>query len=257
MIRCFSFITVVLVHLLIAVELTAQQSIFPSVKEAVDLALANNADVAVVRHNTATAEYGVRESKGNFLPKLNLIGSYTRNIDKPVIFLPEGFGQGGATEIGSDNNFNTYLDLSVSLYSKYNVTFRNYAQHYFYWQRANQEAIEQAVIANTRKAYFTCLLAVETVRLREKALTNAEYNHATIVHKVALGVGTEYDETAAKVRTSNFRNDLFEAEGQVIPVENALRLLLDLQLETRADAYRFTLSQRRGTDRFPNCHRVG
>lgn len=232
MIRYLQLFAVVLVHWLSPIESVAQESVALSLNEAVGLAVKNNADITVARHNATSAEYGVRESKGNFLPKLNLIGNYTRNIDKPVIFLPQEFGLGGATEIGANNNFNTYLDLSVPLYSKYNITARNYAQSHLYWQQENLRGTQKAVIAEVKKAYLACLLAVEAVRVRERALANAEQNHSDILYRVDQGTATEYDGTAAKVRASNFRIDLLEAQAQIIPVENNLRLLLGLSPQT-------------------------
>lgn len=232
MIRYSQLLAVVLGHLLFSMEVTAQESVVLSLNEAISLAIKNNTDIIVARHNAASADYGVRESKGNFLPKLNLIGNYARNIDKPVIFLPEDFGLGGATKIGADNNFNAYLDLSVPLYSKYNITARHYAQSHFYWQQENVRGTQQVVTAEVKKAYFACLLAVERVRVKERALMNAEQNHTDILYKVNQGIATEYDGTAAKVRVSNFRIDLLEAQSQVIPVQNDLRLLLGLSPQT-------------------------
>lgn len=223
-----AFFYVMAAHL----ELAAQQGVSLSLNGAIDMALHHNPDLSVAIANATSADYGIRESKGNFLPKLSLVGSYTRNIDRPVIFLPENLGPGGATEIGSDNNFDTYLDLSVPLYSKYNFSALNYARSYFFWQRENLRGTELAVIANVKKAYYACLLTIEAVQVREKALATAEQNHINITHKFALGVATEYDETAARVRVSNFRNDLLEARNQVVPAENTLKLLLGLPAHT-------------------------
>ncbi|MBT1690731.1 TolC family protein [Dawidia soli] len=165
------------------------------------------------------------------MPRLTLIGNYTRNIDKPVIFLPESFGMGGATEIGADNNFNAYLDLSVPLYSRYNVSARNYAQENFHLRREQLRQAQQTVTNDVKKAYFACLLSSEIVRVRERALANAEDNHALIVQKLAQGVATEYDETSARVRASVFRNDLLDARDRRVPAENTLKLLLGLSPE--------------------------
>lgn len=232
MIRYSQLIAVVLLHWWFPANVTAQEPVVLSLNAAIGLAVKNNTDITVAEHNTTSAAYGVRESKGNFLPKLNLIGNYARNINKPVIFLPEEFGLGGATKIGADNNFNAYLDLSVPLYSRYNVTARNYAQSHFYWQQENLRGTQQAVIAEVKKAYFACLLATETVRVRERAFENAAQNHTDIMYKVAQGIATEYEGAAAKVRVSNFRIDLLEAKARVIPAENTLRLLLGLSPQT-------------------------
>jgi outer membrane protein len=203
-----------------------------SENDAVVLALRNNADISVASDQVRRADLQVREAKGNFMPRLTLTGNYTRNIDRPVIFFPESFGLGGATKIGADNNFNAYLDLTVPLYSRYNIFARSYAQQNFPWQREQLRQIRQTVTADVKKAYYVCLLATETVRVREKALHHAENNHLLIVEKTARGVATEFDETSARVRVAVFRNDLLDARDHVVPAQNALKLLLGVPPET-------------------------
>src|SRR5688572_14509027 len=92
--------------------LIAQDVSALSMNKAIELALVNNSEVAIASYQTKSAEYFVKEAKGNYLPKLMLNGTYSRNVERQVMFLPEGFGQGGATKVGSDNNFISYLDFS-------------------------------------------------------------------------------------------------------------------------------------------------
>lgn len=132
----------------------AQEIYKLSLDGAVTLALKRNPDIDIATLQVTGAEYAAAESRGNFLPRLNVNGSYTRNIDKPVIFLPESFGWGGATEIGADNNFSGSLDLSLPLYSKYNAANRDLAYGNLDLQQEMFRGQQQNVVANVRKAYY-------------------------------------------------------------------------------------------------------
>lgn len=210
----------------------AAQTIFSlTVEDAVKLAIENNPDLAISEYQAASAEYAIREAKGNFLPKLSLNGSYTRNIDKPVIFLPETFGWGRATEIGLDNNFTTWLDLSVPLYSRLNSTTRKVAYRNFHLQQEMLTSARQNVIASVRKGYFSYLIALEVVRVREKALMNSIENLNTIRDKLSQGVATGFDETSAQVKVATAQNNLLEAQSQLTPAGDNLKLLLGLPFE--------------------------
>lgn len=154
-------------------KLAAQGSVSFTLSDVIELALKNNPDISIAEYQVTSSGYSVSEAKGNYLPKVTLNGKYNRNIDKQVIFLPEGLGPGGATEIGSDNNFSTYLDLSIPVYSKSNFTNREYAQHNFQLQTEVLRGTRQAIIVNVKKSYFAHLAALAAVRVREKGLENS------------------------------------------------------------------------------------
>ena len=98
------------------------QRISLSLNEALEVALKNNIEIQIAKNQVNSSEFALKESKGNFLPKLFLTAGYNRNIDKQVIFLPDGFGLGGsATELGSDNDYRAALNLNISAYSYSNI----------------------------------------------------------------------------------------------------------------------------------------
>jgi len=211
---------------------SAQNTLSLTLEEAVQLALANNPEVDIAAKQTISSEIAIREARGNFLPKVTLNGTYTRNIDKPVIFFPETFGGVSPIQIGSNNNFVTYLDLSVPLYSKFNLTTRHVAYRSLGLQQEVLTGQQQNVVANVRKGYYSYLVSLEVVRVREKGLENAIENLVNTTEKAAQGVATEFDVTSAEVKVATARNNLLEAQSQVIPAADNLRLLLGLNMET-------------------------
>jgi outer membrane protein len=212
--------------------ISAQDTITLNLQVAVDRAIEGNSDIAVAAYRLNSAEYAVKESKGNFLPKATLNGSYTRNIDKPVIFLPEGLGPGGATAIGSDNNFSTGIDISVPLYSKNNSSTEKYAQASFELSSEVLKGTRQQVTVNVKKSYFFCVVARRVVEVRERSLTNAQESLQNIQDRLAHGVATEFDQASARVKVTIARNNLLEARNQTISLENNLKLLLGIPPQT-------------------------
>jgi outer membrane protein len=210
----------------------AQERVSMSLNEAIDIALKSNIEVVIAERQINISEYSVKEAKGHYMPKVTLNGSYSRNIDKQVIFLPEGLGPGGATKIGSDNNFTSYLDLSIPLFSKYNAVNKVYAHSNYNLQYEGLRGTRQTVSANVKKAYFTYLLAMEIVKVRGKALENARENFKNTQTKLLEGVATEFEETTAQVKIATARNNLLEAQSQLIPASNKFKLLLGLPIES-------------------------
>jgi outer membrane protein len=226
----FLFITSVLID-----TTMAQDKIYLGLQEAVDMALKNNAEIAIAKYEINSSAYSVKEAKSNYLPKVTLNSSYNRNIDRQVIFLPEGFGGGGATKIGSDNNFTSYLDLSLPLFSKYNAVNKEYATSNFYFQREALRGIRQTITVNVKKGYCNHLMALAIVKVRQKGLENAIENFNNIESKLLQGVATEFDEKTALVKIAAARNNLLQAQTQIIPASNNLKLLLGLPMETEID----------------------
>jgi outer membrane protein TolC len=119
----------------------------------------------------------------------------------------------------------------LPLFSKYNAVNKEYAHSNYSFQHETLRGIHQRIAANVKKGYFTYLVVIEIVKVREKALENAEENFKNAQSKLLEGVATEFDETTARVKIATARNNLLEAQSQLIPVSNNLKLLLGLPIE--------------------------
>src|SRR5690554_5640249 len=98
-------VLLLLIALFVAHFNYAQDSIPLSLSTAIDMALSKNIDITMADYQVNTLEYAMKEVNGSFLPKLFVNANYNRNINQPVIFLPEGFGMGGPTKLGSNNDY--------------------------------------------------------------------------------------------------------------------------------------------------------
>jgi outer membrane protein TolC len=118
------------------------------------------------------------------------------------------------------------------LYSKHNTANKEYAKSNYNLSHESSRGIRQATVANVKKSYFRYVVAVAVVKVREKALENAVENFRYIRSKLSEGVATEFEETTARVKVSTCGNNLLEAQSQLIPASNNLKLLLGLSTET-------------------------
>ena len=207
----------------------AQDSIPLTLETAVRLALDGNTDISIADYSVKTAEFAKKEANGNFLPRLFLSANYFRNIDRPVIFLPDVFGVGNtATKLGSANDYRASLNMAVPIYSNHNVINKKLADTRLDYQKESARYTRQQVVNATKKSYFNYLVAQEMVRVQEIQLENAEEILVDIEKRWKQGTLTDHDLTAAKVQVAQAKSTLLEAQNNIMPLGNSLKLLLDL-----------------------------
>ena len=208
----------------------AQDSIPLNLEDAIALALNKNTDIAIANYQINTSEFAIKEARGNFLPKLYLNANYNRNINRQVIFLPDGLGMGGAaTELGSDNDYRASLNLSMPVFSSFNHINKKIAETHLSYQNEVGRDTRQKVVNVTKKSYFNYLVAQEIVKVQHSLLNNAEETLLDIEKRRRLGTLTDYDFTSAKVQVAQAKNSLLEARNTILPLANNLKLVLGLK----------------------------
>lgn len=211
----------------------SQDSIPLSLESAVQLAMNKNTDIVIAKNQINSAEFALKEARGNYLPKLSLDASYNRNIEKQVIFFPNATGTGStATELGSNNDYSSSLGLTIPAYSKYNSSTKKIAEVTLNYQREVAKGTQQTIVNTVKKAYFNYLIAQEIERVQQNQLRNSEENLQDIQKRRTQGTLTDYDLTSAKVQVAQAKNSLLEAQSNIIPAANDLKLLLGLDTNT-------------------------
>ena len=206
-----------------------QDSISVSLNEAIAVALEQNSNIIIANDALITSKIALKEAKANFLPKLYLSSSYNRNIDRQVIFLSEGFATANsATRLGSDNEFRSSLNLSLPIYEHYNFANKKLAETQVDFQKESKRGVKQSMVHAVKKAYFNYLIAQELLKVQESRLKNAEDFLADIQKRLQRGTLTEFDVSSAKVQAAVAKSNLLEAQSNLIPAENAIKLLLGL-----------------------------
>ncbi len=202
-----------------------------------------NPTLRVARLDLESAETGLRDAWGNFMPSLNASGSYNRNIKRPIIFLPEDspFGN-GFLEIGSDNSFMGGLSASVPLV---NLRLNHSLRAARIEQRLAGEQFRGSRLEldyNVQMAFFDVLLARESMEVMRISHRNASENLERTRKMYEQGVVAEYDLIRAQVQTENLRPNVLQAENMYEVALNYLKALIGIEL-TRGLVVRGDMSE--------------
>lgn len=219
------FYSAVIFFLLLSVcrPIAAQQVQNITLDNAIQIALENNREINVSEYGVDAARSAVNEARGGFLPQINITGQYTRNILKPVIFLPSdggfpgGNGGGGSNtiEVGYNNSYNLGINLDQPIYSR--QLFKSYeaARQSERISETGLEQTENNVIAQTKRAFFTVLVSRELVTFTERRIQNAREQLEDARRQMQQGIVSEYDVLVAEVQLENLRPELIQAENDL------------------------------------------
>ncbi len=189
-----------------------------------------NPTLRVARLDIESAETGIREVRGRYLPSLNISGMYDRNIKRPIIFLPDDspFGN-GFIEIGSDNSFMGVFAANMPLLNpRLNQSLRaariekELTSEQF---RGSKIELEYSV----QVAFFDVLLTRESKEVMQKSFRNASENLDRTRRMYEQGMVAEYDLIRAEVQTENLRPNVLQAENTYELALNYLKALIGLE----------------------------
>lgn len=197
------------------------------VDDAIRYALRDGMEAAMARQDVAAAQAQVGVARSYALPQLSLVGTYTRNVKKPVIFFEFEPGETQSFEIGQDNAWFGALTLSQTVWASGRVrSGYNMAKQRAAGAELAGDDVAAVIAREVRSAYYAALLAGEQVRIAERALEQAEKNVEQISARVARGVTPEFDKLRAQVTVANRRPAVVRARnGEQIALENIKRIL--------------------------------
>jgi outer membrane protein len=237
--RCCNPVTLLVSLILLSTATRAGDLKAPlqiTLEKAIALALEQNRDVLIADQDRYKAEAQVGKARSDAFPQINVTGQYTRNMKKPVLFLPPGnpFNPSGSTvafEIGSDNAYLMGASLSQTLFSrKVGValdiasTYRDYTEEAF-------RATKQDVVLQVKKAYYLVLLAQKLVNANRQGLDVVRANFENVQSQYHYGNAAEFDLLRAEVQVANTEPLLISAENTLALSINALRNLLSIPLD--------------------------
>lgn len=228
--KVVAILRVFLFSSLLALPVQAQQRSL-SLDEAVSTALTNNRDLHVARLEVDRADAAAKEALGNALPSLNVTGNYTRNIKSPVFFFPnQQTGQQEPVKIGANNAFTATAQLTQVIFNSAVFTGVGTAQTYQDAAREQYKGMITQTILDVREAYYNALFAREGWELLQQSLGNAEENLRNVQVLYKEGLVAEYDAIRAEVTVENIRPQVLQAEQQYKDAQNALKLVLGIEV---------------------------
>lgn len=229
--NCFKKI-ITLFPILLLLKLSAYSQVGDTLEltlsQAVSKAISDNANLAQSYLNVQKAENETGIARARLIPSLSLSGNYTRNIARPVFFLPEnaGFpGGGGVVEVGFDNSFSGTLQGNVPLFDKSLWQGISLAKVSYQVAEANLNAEKNELKAQVKQAFLNALLAKEMVIVQLLSLENAKRNLEDIRNQFEQGIIAEYDYLRSIVNVENIRPNVVGAQNNYSQALNQLKLL--------------------------------
>ncbi|MGA9119551.1 MAG: TolC family protein [Bacteroidota bacterium] len=204
--------------------------------KALDLAREQNRDVLIADQDRYKAGAQVAEARSGALPQISFSGSYTRNIQKPVLFLPPNSvinptNTTAKFEIGSDNSYGAGASLSQTLYDRRVGVALQIANTYEEFTEEGYQSTAQEVTLQVKKAFYGVLLTDQLVKANAEGLQVVKANLENVRAQYKHGTAAEFDLLRAEVELANTEPLLISAENDLLLAKNALKNLLALPLE--------------------------
>jgi outer membrane protein TolC len=248
----------------VGVDMGQQRSL--SVREAIEMALANNKDIEVARENVRGAEFDLKAARGVYDPHF-LTNSYYEHTDSPAASFLSGTTTGAVTQSGFYstssvqgltpkggggyrvdfvNNRITTNNLFAALNPQYptSLTF-SYTQPIIKGRGfdQNRRQIEIAkknlsltdsqfrqraieTITTVQRAYWDLVYALRNLKIQQDAVKDARAQLEHNKRLVAEGMLAPIDVVAAEAQISGFEQSVYSALDDVGRAENNLKSLV-------------------------------
>ena len=207
-----------------------------TLEKAIALALEQNRDVMIAAQDRYKADAQENEALSGALPQINISGNYTRNIKKPVLFIPPNSLINPSNsvqkfELGSDNAYTLGASLSQPLFSRKVGVALDIAELYSEYADKALQATEQDVVRGVKKAFYGVLLAKKLVEANRQGFDVVKANFENVQAQYRHGTAAEFDLLRAEVQLANTEPLLISAENALVLASYALKNILSIPLD--------------------------
>ncbi|MGG9964331.1 TolC family protein [Ferruginibacter sp. SUN106] len=206
-------LVLIILSLLSLQTLQAQQSKTLTLKEAIDLSIANSKQLKLNEAKILEASASIKEAEEKRLPEAGISSSYLYLPVKPNINLKSGSGNGNGSPSVSQA-FYGIASVSVPLYNsgklKYGIESARYLQQALKLDADNDRT---AVIMNTINACINLFKAREAISLVKENLEQSNQRVKDLSNLEKNGLLARNDLLKAELQTSNIELTLLDAES--------------------------------------------
>jgi outer membrane protein TolC len=203
--------------------------------QAINVAIANNTDIKRSLLALQGADQQVRIAWSEVLPDISGNATYTRNIELPVIFIPQDFSDPNSPlvpiTVGTNNNWAGGITATQTLFRGEAIVGISSSELYKAAQAENLRATTQQVVTQTRLAYYNVLVAREQLRLQESTVERLRENLADNRARLRAGLIDEYDVLQVEVQLANQEPLLTQAQYAVQQAYRELKMVMGVPLE--------------------------
>lgn len=201
----------------------AQETLTLTLEKAIEIALSENPTIKVADDEIRLKESSKNEAIWGLFPEANLIGSYTRTIEKQTFAMADQ-----QVKVGTENSYNGGLSISLpvfapALYQSIKLTKDDV-----------KLAVEQArssrldMVNQVTKAYYQLLLAQDSYAVLQKSYAQSEENFRVVSAKYEQGSVSEYDKISADVQMRSLKPNVVSARNGVNLAKLQLKVLMGM-----------------------------
>lgn len=202
--------------------------------QALEIALSENPTIKIADQEIEIKRYAKQGSYAKLYPQIDATASYQRVIEKQTMSMSLG-GQTQTIRVGSENSFNGGISavmpvINAQLWESLKVSALDVELAVEKARSSRQDMVEQVT-----KAYYSVLLAKESLAVYKSVYDNAVKNNKNVKMRYDVGSVSEYDMISSNVSVQNAEPNVFEAENSVMLTLWQLKALLGLDLQMDVD----------------------
>ncbi|MBO7219837.1 MAG: TolC family protein [Alistipes sp.] len=213
---------------------TEQSALTLTLEQALEIALSENPTIKVAEQEIEIKRFAKQETYASLYPRFDATAQYQRVLAKQTMSMDFG-GQTQTIKVGSDNSFNGGISASMpvvnaQLWESLKVSV---ADVMLAIEKSRSSQID--MIEQVSKAYFSVLLAKESLVVYQRVYDNAVENNKNIKKRYDVGSVSEFDYISSNVSVQNAIPNVIEAQNSVVLALWQLKALLGIDLNKNID----------------------
>ena len=211
-----------------------QSALILTLEQALEIALSESPTIKVAEQEIEIKRYAKQETYSSLYPRFDATAQYQRVLAKQTMSMDLG-GQTQTIKVGSDNSFNGGITASMpvvnaQLWESLKVSV---ADVMLSIEKARSSQID--MIEQVSKAYYSILLAKESLVVYQRVYDNAVENNKNIKKRYDVGSVSEYGYISSNVSVQNAIPNVIEAQNSVVLALWQLKALLGIDLKRNID----------------------
>ncbi len=204
-----------------------------TMRQSIDLALAQSVLIQSAREGTKGAEAQKKEAFTGFLPKFSTSYSYTRLNEQPSSTITIPGTPTFRTATGTQDNYTWAVEVKQPLFAGGGILANYQAGRLGKEIAATDEtAVVQDIVQEVRVAYFNVLKAERLLVVAGQSVEQLEAHRKTAQDFFNAGVIPRNDLLRAEVELANGRQNLLKAENSVEMAKSKFNTVLRREINT-------------------------
>ena len=209
---------------------TEQTALTLTLEQALEIALSENPTIKVAEQEIEIKRYAKQEAYASLYPRFDATAQYQRMFAIQTVHTDLG-----SFKMGRDNSFNGGVTgsmpiVNAQLWESLKVSV---ADVVLAVEKARSSQID--MIEQVSQAYFSVLLAKESLEVYQRVYDNAVENNKNIKKRYDVGSVSEFDYISSNVSVQNAIPNVIEAQNSVVLTLWQLKALLGIDLKKNID----------------------